>query len=401
MVCRNRHWAFPWMLLVLLSSQAVATEGTFIHGHGPIQGSLTGAGVASPRDASWMILNPAGIVSLERRIDIGLDTVLSDVTLNPDGILGNRFTGEMTDSQFFFIPSVGAVWPMDKGAVGLGVYVPSGIGDDFPHSRNIISRIFDGNGDRRLVYQHVRLVLAYGRKFQNGWAAGIAVNGSLSRLRTDSLTLGLTCTQGDNEWDDALGSGFTLGAYRKWEKWAFGASYQSRQWSQRFDEYDDLLRWSLDLPEVVQLGVAYNITPSFKLVGDYKFIHWTSVKMAGEQTLDGGFGWNDQHIFKLGFEWGVANKWVVRGGFSTGNPPVDEEHLFINGLTSAGIPKQHVGLGVSYAVNDRSNLHVTYVRALENSLTASRHGDLLSLLTAGTEAGLSHDGIAIGYTYKF
>jgi long-chain fatty acid transport protein len=384
-----------------LAAAAFATEGAFVSAHGPVQRSRAGAGVASPRDASWMILNPASLVELDRRIDFGLDTVLSDVRIKPKGLIGNTIAGEMNDSQYFFIPSAGLVWPTEHGAVGVGFYVPSGIGDDFPRSRTNISYIPRGNADRRLEFQHMRLVLTYAHQFDNGWAVGCGINGSLSRLRSDSFTLNLAPARADNEWDRAFGAGFVLGVYKRWDRWAFGASYQSRQWSERFDAYPDLLKWSLDLPPIYQVGVAYQLTPSFEVVADCRYIDCRDVKQVGVPPLDGGFGWQNMLIWKLGCEWEVNPRWTLRAGVSHGDAPVVAEHLFYNALTSAGTIKDHVAFGVSYDLTESSELHITYVRALRNSITGSRTGNLLALVSGGMEAGAGHDGITVGYSFKF
>ncbi len=388
-------------VFLAVALQADATEGAYFLGYGPLQQGRAGAGVASPRDASWMLLNPASIVDLDRRVDLGIDITHSHVTLAPRGLMGNSLTRHMTDRQYSFAPSLGATWPTKKGVLGLGLYVPSGVGADFPQSRNIISRFLHGNADRRMEFQHARLVLAYARTLRNGWALGIAVNGSLSRFRTDSLTLGLAPTRGGNRWDDAFGAGFCVGAYRRWRKWALGACYHSRQWSQRFDDYSDLLRSSLDLPQSVQVGLAHQLTRSLEIVADYKFIDWTSVKLMGETVLADGLGWEDQHIAKLGLEWRPNARWTLRSGLSHGNAAIGKRHVFINGLSSAGVIEDHASVGVSYAMSERSECHVTYVRALRGTRTTSRTGDLFDVLGAGTKIGAGHDGIALGYTYKF
>ena len=385
---------------LLLAFQAPATEGVYLQSHGPIQRSRAGAGVASPRDASWMLLNPAGLVDLDRRIDLGLDVILTDVALEPHGVFGNRFGGKMTDHQFLFVPSVGAVWPGEKSAYGLGLYVPSGIGVDFPQSRNLLSRMLQRNADRRLNCQHVRLVGAYAREFDNGWALGLSVNGSITRLRTDSLTLSLAPTQGGREWEDAFGAGFGLGIYRKWDKLAIGAAYQSRQWSQSYSNYRDLLGTCLDFPQTFQVGAAYRLNPALEIVADYKMIDWDSVALFGRDPLDGGFGWEDQHIVKIGFEWRINDRWNVRGGTSYGNSPIGRAHAFINGLTPV-ISEQHISAGVSYAISKKSEVHLTFLHAVDNTLTGSARGDLFSLLGAGTKINLGHDGVTFGYTRRF
>ena len=386
--------------VLAVSPWAGATEGAYLHGMGPLQRGRAGAGVASPRDASWMMLNPGSIVELERRVDVGLDVALSHVDLAPAGIIGNGLAGPMTDHQFFTMPFLGAIWPRGSGAWGLGVYVPSGVAVDFPQSRNVLARLF-GNTDRRLDFHQVRLVVAHGHAWPSGWAIGIGVNASLSRLRSDGFTRGLAATRGANEWDHALGAGFCLGAYRRGERWALGAAYQSRQWSERMDKYADLLRWSLDLPQVVQVGLAYDITPSVEVVADYKFIDWSGVPVTGERPLAGGFGWRDQHIVKLGIEWTVNRRWALRAGVSHGNATIRADDAFMNGLTSAGVIEDHFTGGVSYALGERSALHVAYVHAARNTLKTTGRGDVYSVLGAGTRIDAGHDGLTLGYSLMF
>lgn len=388
-------------LATLLSFQTHATEGAFVHAQGAIGRSLTGAGVAYPIDATWMMLNPASIVHLDRRLDLGLDIVRSDVTLAPGGVLGNPFSGEMTDHRYFFIPSAGLILPTANGAVGLGFYVPSGIGDDFDESRNLLTRLLPLNADRRLDYQQLRLALTYGHKLGSGWSVGAGLYANLSRFRTDSLTLSLRTAAANHDWDEAPGLGFVLGVHKQWDRWSFGASYTSPQWSEPFDKYKDVSTHSVVMPQIVQVGVAYKLKPFLTLMADYRYINWSGVKPLGLKPLEGGFGWQDQHIYKLAAEWRMNDLWTLRSGFSTGNPAASRENVFINGLTSASAVTSHFGLGLSRAIGKNSELHVTYLKALNNRITASRSGDLFSFLSAGTQIGLGHDEITIGYTHKF
>ena len=71
---------------------------------------------------------------------------------------------------------------MEAGAIGGGVFIPSGSGAEYPHSRNIFSRLFQGNQDRRLAYQHIRGVVAYAHEFNNGWALGLGLPLSLIHI---------------------------------------------------------------------------------------------------------------------------------------------------------------------------------------------------------------------------
>ena len=396
------HLALILLIAMMLCACVFGTEGSLMSGVGPLQRSRSGAGVASPRDASWMTLNPASIVELDRRFDIDLSVFLSDCTSEGGGLLGNHFAGKMTYSQSFLIPSGGLILPgSGDGTFGVGVYVPSGLCVNYPVSRDILSRLLYHNTDRRLQLQHIQAVCAYGRRFGQGWALGIALKGSWTRFRTDSLTLNFTNTEAENDWDDAFGLGFALGVYRKWEKLAFGASYSSPQWSQKHHDYDDLIRYSIDMPQILQIGIAYDLTPEVELVADYKYIDWQGLHLPGDEAFAGGLGWESQHIVKIGVEWRVNEKWALRGGLSHGNRTINEEHVFLNGLTAAGIIKDHISCGLSYYINDRSEFHLSYTHAVKTDITDSGRGDILSFLGRGTTLGLSHDDITIAYSYKF
>ncbi len=49
-----------------------ATEGINLIGIGPVQQGTAGAGVASAKDSTWLLLNPAGLVDLQPRMDTSL-----------------------------------------------------------------------------------------------------------------------------------------------------------------------------------------------------------------------------------------------------------------------------------------------------------------------------------------
>jgi len=64
----------------------------------------------------------------------------------------------------------------------------------------------------------------------DGWAAGVALNFDYVDFRSDSLTTGLAETSGSYDREHAMGAGFSLSAYRRWEDWSLGACYTSHQW---------------------------------------------------------------------------------------------------------------------------------------------------------------------------
>ncbi len=390
-------------LLVLSSVGAWASEGVFLLGNDVLQLSRASSGVASPRSAYWSYMNPASMVDLERRFDVNFYTVFTDVDLKPKGLIANPFERTLESNKEAFITSTGVIVPLSVGTLGGGLFIPSGSGVDYDHSRNLISRLLCGNSDRRLDYQHIRGVLSYAYELDNGWALGVSLHGSLNRFRSDHITLGLRCTSGDMDWDESYGAGFGLGLYKRWEKWAFGASYSSRHWVQALDEYADLMSSPLDTPQVVQVGVAYTIHPKVELTLDYKWLNWESIPQYGSPLMDGGgFNWRDQHGVKFGVEWKALEKWTFAGGFSYTNTPISDNHVLLSGLVPVTV-EQHWTAGVTHKLDEHNEVHLVGVYAPRHTLTETGKGkdDIFSTLGKGSELSAGAFSVIFGYSYKW
>jgi hypothetical protein len=72
--------------LAAVTMQVHATEGINLIGIGPVQQGTAGAGVASAKDSTWLILNPAGLTDVDMGVDASLhrcNTSLRFVRLIP------------------------------------------------------------------------------------------------------------------------------------------------------------------------------------------------------------------------------------------------------------------------------------------------------------------------------
>lgn len=391
--------AISGVIWLLLCSLAFGGEGVFLLGNDALQLGRASSGVASPRSAYWSYMNPASMVDLERRFDINWYTVFSDITFEPKGIIGNRLDGELKSDGIFNIVSSGMIWPLESGAIGGGVFIPSGSGAEYPHSRNIFSRLFQGNQDRRLAYQHIRGVVAYAHEFNNGWALGLGLHLSLSRFRSDHITLRLAPAQYRNEWDDAYGAGLGIGIYRSWERFSIGANYSSRHWTERMDKYRDLLSYTLDTPRVAQAGIAYKILPNLEVTLDYKWLNWKKIGTYGDPIFGGGgFGWKDQHGIKTGIEWVANPKWTFMAGYAYSNTPITDDNVFLAALVPVTV-EQHITAGVSHKINDKHEVHLVGVYAPQHKMRDTGQGDLFSKLGKGSTLDAGATSVVLGYSY--
>ncbi len=389
-------------ITVLSAFPVQASEGVFLLGNDAQQLGRASSGVASPRSAYWSYMNPASIVELDRRLDLNWYTVFTDVELNPRGVIGNRFDGKLESDIIANIVSTGFIWPLETGTLGGGIFIPSGSGVDYPHSRTWLSQILGANCDRRLGYQHIRGVLAYGYEFDNGWAVGLGLHGSLSRFRTDHLTLNLRAAQENHEWDEAWGAGFGLGIYKRWEKWAWGINYTSRHWTKAMDKYGDLLSSALDTPRTVQTGLAYTVSPKLELTLDYKWLNWEGIPTyGGDLMTKGGFMWKDQHGVKAGVEWKAHEKWTLMAGYAFTTTPIQEDHVFLSALVPVTV-EHHWTAGFTHKFNDQNEIHLVGIWAPHHRMRDTGRGDEpFSLLGKGSTLSAGALSVALGYSYLF
>jgi long-chain fatty acid transport protein len=364
------------------------TEGVNLIGLGPVQKSLAGAGVADPKGSCSVLSNPAGLTGLDRQLSLSTHLFMPSRTLDSNV----NPAPESSDDTVFFIPTFSAKLGEWAGIHwGFGVFGSSGMGTDYEDSR-----IHYYGGDSRAEYGVAKLVLAGAVDLGNGWSVGAGPVIVLSRMRTDMLDA--TMTPGSDEWDYAWGLGYSLGILKRWERWSIGASFLSEQYQEKWDKYRSLMSQRLSLPEQVQVGVAYQVTDAVEVMFDYRFVHWSGVPQWGDEPDEGGFGWDDQHCFKLGVEWKVDPKLTLRTGVSYGKSPIDSSAVFANGLFPA-ITETHAAIGFTYHVSERIDLHGTYTHAFHNAITDD--GSQMGGWGTGTRISMHQNAVSAGMTWHF
>lgn len=132
-------------------------------------------------------------------------------------------------------------------------------------------------------------------------------------------------------------------------------------------------------PQTMAMGAAYQANDQLLLVADYKRIGWKdamknfSVTFTADATQASPFAgglvgtsvdmvmfqkWDDQNVFQLGGAYKTSDALTLRAGLNIANNPVPDKYM--NPLFPA-IAKNHVTLGVGYAVSNASNVDFSYV----------------------------------------
>lgn len=125
---------------VLTAPSAFATNGYFSHGYSTAEKGLAGAGVAYSHDSLASATNPAGLVKVGERMDVGAAIFNPDrkYTIEGAGTPGDTSTftlsegTEVSAHDYFLIPHFGYNWMLDSTtAVGIAVYGNGGMNTDY------------------------------------------------------------------------------------------------------------------------------------------------------------------------------------------------------------------------------------------------------------------------------
>ncbi len=323
-------FAIAVVVFSAVASNSWATNGYFSHGYGAKEKGMAGASVAKGGNSLTIANNPANLLQVGDRIDIGLsifNPVRSyEVTGGPafpsgfTPVIGSpalNCTPPLTQAtcqvpfstnpqkvesgrEWFAIPSFGYSKKInDTMAFGLALYGNGGMNTKYsggsarfldPSTNTIVdapgtfgagttgvdlSQLFINS---TIAYQASE-VIALGGSFiiaaQAFEATGLAPFANNS-LQPDKLT--------NNGYDYSYGYGFKLGVdFALSEQFTVGLSYQTEMKMTEFDDYAGLFaeNGDFDIPATYTVGFAWNITDSSTLLFDFQEIYYSDVAAIG------------------------------------------------------------------------------------------------------------------------
>ena len=412
-----------------MSPLAMATNGYFADGYGTKNKGLVGGGVAAPQDAMIAATNPAGMVFVGERMDLGLAvfspsprsySASADSFSQPDGPCGGPcpftiggFGGSQSiesDNDYFLIPHFAYNWMLNTdSSVGVTVYGNGGMNTEYQGGQaqydngagtGVTTPGTFGAGTAGVNLEQLFINASYARKF--GAASSWGVSAILAYQRFEAK--GLNTFQGyslygsdlsDNGTDTSYGFGVKLGIQSEVAPgFKLAASYQSKMDMSEFDKYRGLFaeNGDFDIPETWTVGLAWNMAPKMMLTFDVQQINYSGVAAVansitalqtnctpgapatGAGCLGGsdgaGFGWDDMTIYKLGFQWETSSTWTWRAGYSHGEQPIPEGEVLFNILAPAVI-EDHVSFGFTNNMSPTSELNFVFTHALNNSVTGA------------------------------
>ncbi len=397
-------------LLALGASSALATNGYFAHGYGTKAKGMAGAATALAQDGFAGANNPAAAGFAGDRLDVGVDL------FNPERS-ASRTGGASADSghEQFLIPEFGYNRRVNEQiGVGLTVYGNGGMNTSYP-ADGVHPNLLFGQGKLGVDMSQLIVAPTLAYKLSESHAVGVspllvyqrfAARG-LQGFDNPMMTSALGSVT-NNGHDSSTGFGLRLGYQGKiGSSVSVGAAYSPKIDMSRFDDYRGLFAGGgdFDLPENLNLGVAWQATPALLLALDYQRINYSGVASVGGASrvmaqlgsANGpGFGWRDIEVWKLGAQWQYSADWTLRAGVNRGQNPITPADVTFN-ILAPGVMTTHWTLGASYRLSASDELSLSYMHAPEQSVS----GDSIMVPGAKETIRMKQQLLGVQFSRKF
>ncbi len=401
---------------VMASPLAHATNGYFAHGYGMKAKGMAGVGIALSQDSLAAATNPAGMVMIGDRIDLGLDwfkpTRGSDITGNVAGLNGT-YDGNNTSS--FFIPEFGYNKMMNPDmSLGISVYGNGGMNTDYASSP---FKAFGGTSPAGVNLEQLFIAPTWAMKLNPSNSIGVSLNLAYQSFEAKGLKpfgdFGMSSDATkltNNGKDTSTGYGVRLGwTGQVTPMVTLGATYQTKTKMSKFSKYSGLFaeQGGFDIPANYGVGIALNAAPKTIVALDIQSIQYGDVKaIANTNTAGGllgadngaGFGWQNMTVYKLGVSHAYSPNLIVRAGLSTNNQPIPSSQTLFN-ILAPGVVQNHMTLGATWALENKSEVSLAYMHAFKKTVTGA--GSIAPAMGGG-EANLNmyQDSLGIAYSWK-
>jgi long-chain fatty acid transport protein len=429
-------------MLAGVMAPAFATNGYFSHGYGIKSKGMAGVCYAYGQDALAAATNPANMVLVGSRRDVGLDYFRPQ----RESTLGAGFgpfagTYDGNGSENFFIPEFGYNQMISNNiSFGVSVFGNGGMNTDYktlnPRTAGALcgpggpgcppapaANGFFGTGNVGVDLTQLFISPTLGVKVNENHAVGVSLKIAYQRFKAYGLQNfafpapmnyssspdNVTNKGYDDSWGYGIGLGWTG---QLTPTFSVGIAYQSRTWMQKFSKYKGLFagQGEFDIPENYGIGFAWKATPQLTIAGDVQRINYGSIRSIANPgggvgncfaTLScrlgdrngPGFGWQDITVFKLGVSYDVNKELTLRAGYSTTDVPYASTETQFN-ILAPGVIKDHLTLGATWRLANGGELSFAYMHAFKNTVNGS-----------GPSTGISNrmyeDSIGVAYGIKF
>jgi len=385
--------------LALLPPPSSATDGYFAHGYGMRAKGMGGASYGLALDAFGGANNPASMAFVGTRLDVGIDWFSPQRSAERTDAFPPLNGSADSGSTNFFIPEFGYNYMLKPDmSLGVTVYGNGGMNTDYPGGQlncgygPNTANLLCGNGSLGVDLMQLMIAPTFAWQFAPKQSIGIAPIIAFQRFKAEGLQAfdnapgfpPFTSSPGNvtnNGYDNSYGWGVRIGYQGEFDGFRIGAVYSSKAYMSNFDSYKGLFaeQGGFDIPASWGLGFAYTGLKDWTFAFDWVYIAYSDIPSINNQGFTGsqlgtnngpGFGWQSVNVYKIGVEYVLNPAWTLRAGYNYSQNPIDSANVTFN-IISPGVVQNHLTLGFTYNMPDKSSITMAYMHAFENSVSGS------------------------------
>ncbi|HYL90804.1 MAG TPA: outer membrane protein transport protein [Burkholderiales bacterium] len=430
----------------LVPCVALATDGYFSHGYGMKAKGRGGASTAMTTDSFGGAVNPATMAFSGDRLDVGIDWFRPDRSASRVGSAGGTGfldgSADGNETSDFLIPEFGYNKMVNPNmSLGITVYGNGGMNTDYKSGQldqgvcqggaptGVKVNLLCGTGNLGVDLSQLIIAPTFGWKFTPTQSIGISPLIGYQRFKAYGLDAFSPISSDpahltNKGYDTTWGGGLRVGYFAQLGAIAVGAAYSTKI-SGKFDQYKGLFaeQGKFDIPENYNVGLAWKASPALTFALDWQHISYSKVKSVGNPSTQPGcapgfpagpgtgaaclgasdtsigFGWGDVNAIKLGVEYQMNERLLLRAGYNHSDNPIQARDVTFN-ILAPGVVQDHATLGFTYGVGRSSELTMAYMHAFKKSVQGPATNPYFNV--GGTETiSLSEDSLGIAWGTRF
>ena len=381
--------------VVLMTSNAYATNGMRMIGFGPVQDSMGGVSVGLPLDAASILTNPAGMSVLPGRIDFGASYFVPSVKYKATG--GADGSEVDSDRGASPVPAFGLIVPLgEKFRFGVGAYGIAGMGVDYP--ANLYGSV------TYTSYSQMRFAPALSYKINDIVSVGVTANIMYATMEFNAAS---AMGQQSHMGASSFGYGATFGVLVKPVDFLqIGLAYETKSTFQDFKFNTNIGEDKIEFnqPQTATIGLGIKPIKDLSIGFDVQWIRWSetngkdlpkyTANASGAQPWN--MDWSDQFVYKVGVQYRVNTMVALRAGYNYGKMPLNSDRAFEN-IAFPAVSEHHITAGIGINFNKQFTLNIGGMYSPSAKLTGSNMSQGIS----SYETEMSQYSLDMGVTYTF
>lgn len=419
------------LTLAALAPAALATNGYFPHGYGLKAKGMGGASLALAHDSLGGATNPASMVWVGNRFDLGVEGFSPKRDTERSGAGFPTLNGKVESTNtLFWIPEAGYNRMLRPDlSLGVSVYGNGGMNTTYPQGSFNCgggpANMLCGGGSLGQDMSQLIVAPTLAWKPAPTQSIGVALLLGYQQFKAHGLQAfdnapgfppftGAPGNVTNRGYDSSTGVGLRLGWQGRFsDSFSAGAAWAPKMNMGRFDKYRGLFAGNgdFDIPSHYGVGIAVKPMPALTVALDWMRINYSDVASvsnpsAAQAPLGAangpGFGWQDIDVVKLGLAWQLSPTLTLRAGFNRGDNPIGAADVSFN-IIAPGVMTKHYTAGFTWTLAGGSELTGALMIAPRQTVTgASLFNALMGPGAGGNETiGMKQRSFGIAWGSAF